>query len=360
LIGQKGRSPACRTSIVADLDLLTSGLHANFCESTALRSWKIGLSVVAMAAMVIGVAVWLSYPKTSRRFDTSSNGLWISHRWYTGHEVRTDEVVAEIEISQLVARLRRAGIRYVYVHVGPLQQEGSIEDSASTFFMALRGAYPEGVFLAWLGARLEKVRLGEPSWRRAVVEQIVRLREEEFDGVHFNLEPLRDGHPGYLELLSEVRERFGPEWIISQATPRSAPFGVAVGPLQRSFWSGGFYRATMDIADQTVLMAYDARLFPAFAYVAFVRDQTRRLVEWACNAHDHEVLIGIPSYAETSAHSDPEIENITNATQGVRAALESLPGAAECFRGVAIYSDWVTDADEWRQFDRGWRHGNAH
>jgi hypothetical protein len=309
--------------------------------------------------MVLGVVVWLSYPKTSRRFDTSSNGLWISHRWYTGNEVRTEEIVPEIEISQLVTRLRNAGIRYVYVHVGPLQQDGSIEDSASAFFMALRGAYPEGVFLAWLGARLDKVRLAEASWRSAVVAQIERLVEEEFDGVHFNLEPLRDAHPGYLELLSGVRERFGPEWIISQATPRSAPFGAAVGPLRRSFWSGGFYRATMEFADQTVLMAYDTGLFPAFAYVAFVGNQTRRLVEWACNTPHHEVLIGIPSYAETSAHADPEIENIPNATQGVRAALESLPGASKCFRGVAIYSDWVTDTNEWRQFAEGWRHGNT-
>jgi hypothetical protein len=312
-----------------------------------------------MAGVLLGVVNWLSYPKTSRSFDTSSNGLWVSHRWYTGHEVRTNAVVAESEIGQFVARLRGAGIRYVYVHVGPLRHDGSIEDSASTFFTTLRDAYPDGIFLAWLGARLEKVRLAEPSWRSAVVAQIDRLVDEKFDGVHFNLEPLRDGHPGYLELLSEVRARFGPDWIISQATPRSAPFGLSVGPLRRGFWSGGFYRATMDIADQTVLMAYDTGLFPSLTYVAFVGDQTRRLVEWACNANHHEVLIGIPSYAETSPHSDPKIENIPNAIQGVRSALESLPGASACFRGVAIYSNWVTDAEEWQQFDQGWRHGNS-
>jgi spore germination protein YaaH len=192
------------------------------------------------------------------------------------------------------------------------------------------------------------------------VAQIERLAEERFDGVHFNLEPLRDGQRGYLELLSEVRNHFGQEWTISQATPRSAPFGVSVGFLRRSFWSGGFYRATMDIADQTVLMAYETKLFPPLSYVAFVGDQTRRLVEWACRAERHEVLIGIPSYADTSPHSDPAIENISNAALGVRSALESLPGASECFRGVAIYADWVTDSDEWREFDQSWRRGTAH
>ena len=156
----------------------------------------------------------------------------------------------------------------LYVHAGPLLDDGSIEDSADPLFAALRSAYPEGVFLAWLGARIEKVRLGEDEWRRAVVGVVERLAEEGFDGVHFNLEPIRDGHPGYLELLSQVRASMGDAWTISQATPRSAPFGISVGPLRKNFWSGAFYRATMDIADQTVLMAYDTNLPLRVAYAA--------------------------------------------------------------------------------------------
>ncbi len=321
-----------------------------------MRSWKIWISVLA-AASIVPIAVALqSYPRSELSFDTGSNGLWIGHRWYTGREVRTGDRVPEIELGRLVARLRDSGIRYIFVHTGPLLADGSIEDSADPLFSALNNAYPEGVFLAWLGARLENVRLGERNWRQAVVVTIQRLAEEGFDGVHFNLEPLRDGHPGYLELLAEVRAHFGDDWIISQATPRSALFGLAVGPLRRNFWSGGFYRATMDIADQTVLMAYDTRLPLDLAYVAFVRDQTRRLLVWACAARRHEVLIGVPSYHDVPEYSDPEIENVGNAALGVRSALESLSGTAACFRGVSVYAYWVTDDDEWQQFDEVWRH----
>ncbi len=322
-------------------------------------TWKICTLALLAMGIALFVAVVHVYPQSQRSFDSTTNGVWVGHRWYTGHEVRSGDPVAESEIETLVSRLRGSGIRYVYVHAGPLRADGSVADSADPFFSKLRRAYPEGVFLAWLGARVEKIELEEETWRSAVATVIERLPAEGFDGVHFNLEPIRDGHPGYLELLSEVRARMGDGWMISQATPRSAPFGISVGVLRRNFWSGSFYRATMDIADQTVLMAYDRNLPLRIAYVGFVRGQTRRLVDWSCAAQKHEVLIGIPAYHDVPEYSDPSVENIENATLGVRSALESFSNRPECFRGVSIYANWVTDADEWRQFEHTWRRPHA-
>jgi len=320
------------------------------------KTRKILILALLATAIALVVAIVHVYPKSQHSFDSATNGIWVGHRWYTGREVRSGDRVPESEIESLVSRLRRSGIRYVYVHAGPLLADGSIADSADPFFSELRRTYPEGVFLAWLGARVEKVRLDEEEWRSAVASVVERLPGEGFDGVHFNLEPIRDGHPGYLELLSQVRANMGDAWTISQATPRSAPFGISVGPLRKNFWSGAFYRATMDIADQTVLMAYDTNLPLRIAYVAFVRNQTRRLVSWSCAALKHEVLIGVPSYHDVPEYSDPSVENINNATLGVRSALESFPNKPKCFRGVSIYANWVTDADEWRQLEQGWQH----
>lgn len=311
------------------------------------------LAVAVLLAAAATVAT-RTYPRTDRRFDTATNGLWVGHRWYTGREVRTGDRVPAVDVDRLVARLRASGIRFVYVHVGPIRADGSIDDSADALFDALRASYPEGQFLAWIGARVENVHLGREEWRQAAITQIRVLQAEGFDGVHFDFEPLRDGHAGYLELLAETRDALGPEWIISQATPRAALLGLSLGPLQRSFWSAGYYRATMEFADQTVLMAYDTNLPIDLAYVAFVRDQTRSLVRWACSAVEHEVLIGIPSYQDAPEYSDPHVENVTNALLGVRSALETFEDRPECFRGVAVYANWVTDEQEWSELDRVW------
>jgi hypothetical protein len=129
---------------------------------------------------------------------------------------------------------------------------------------------------------------------------------------------------------------------------------MTVAGIGRSFWSGGFYRATMDIADQTVVMAYNANLRFEAVYTAFVRDQTHRLAQWACAARSHQLLIGIPAFRD--AHDDPtsRVENIRSASLGVRSALESFPTRPHCFGGVSVYANWVTDDAEWFDFERYW------
>lgn len=320
------------------------------------RNWKIWTLLLIAALSVSTALAWLHQPVGSASFDTGANGLWIGHKWYTGREVRTDERVPPEAIGPLVERLRAANVRYVFVHVGPARPEGDIEDSAAPLFAQLRQAYPEGVFLAWLGARLDRISLDQAAWRSNIATHNEKLRAEGFDGVHFNLEPLRDAEPGYLELLAVVRARMGDEWIISQATPRSALIGVPIAGFDRSSWSAGFYRATLDLANQTVLMAYDTNLRFEPLYVAFVRDQTRRLTRMACAARSHELLIGIPAYQDAADDSISQVENIRNASRGVRAALESFPTRPRCFGGVSVYANWVTNDAEWSDFERHWLH----
>ena len=106
-------------------------------------------------------------------------------------------------------------------------------------------------------------------------------------------------------------------------------------------------------------MAYDSHLSFSRAYVEFVRWQAGNLLDWACSVPDHELLIGIPSYEDVPIYSDPEVENLRTASFGVRSALEKRAEHSACFRGVAVYANWVTDAHEWRQFERFWAAGEA-
>jgi len=297
---------------------------------------------------------WDPYPRTARSFDAQNNGLWLGHKWYTGRSVRTDEPVSRADLHVLTRTLERNGVRYAFVHVGPVTADGGLDDEPGEMLSQLHDAVPEVMLLAWLGARVEKVDLHDAAWRRAVIASLHRLHDQGFDGVHFDLEPMRDHEPGYLELLEAVRAEFGTSFFLSQATPRSAPFGLSLGPLKRSFWSGAYYRKVMERADQTVLMAYDTRLTFARGYVEFVRHQSRLLIDWAREIPNHQLLIGVPSYEDVPLYSDPNIENLRTAALGVRAALESYDETPACFRGVAVYANWVTDEDEWRDFHRYW------
>jgi hypothetical protein len=320
-----------------------------------VRDIRVVLPVAAalLVAFVL-LLVWDPYPTGNRSFDRSRNGLWLGHKWYTGHGVRDGAPVTRADLDTLTRDLARHGIRYAYIHAGPLRADGGIDDEAGEMLAALLAATPDVVALAWLGTRVDKMTLDDAAFRAGTLATLHALRDQGFAGVHFDLEPLRDAHPGYLELLREVRREMGPQFRISQATPRAAPFGLALGPLRRSFWSGDFYRETMAHTDQTVLMAYDSTLTFPKAYVEFVRYQTGLLVDWACAQPGHELLIGIPSYEDVPLYSDPLIENLRTAAQGVRAALERLPEPPDCFSGVAIYANWVTDEEEWATYQHHW------
>ncbi|MDE0885925.1 MAG: hypothetical protein OSB70_10365 [Myxococcota bacterium] len=288
------------------------------------------------------------------RFDRGTNGIWLGHRWYTGKGVRTGDPVSLVELKELRLNLEKHGITDLFIHVGPALPSGELEDSAGDLFRSLRGVFSEARIFAWVGARVENIPLDSTLFRQELIRSIRGLRSAGFDGVHFDFEPMVDYEPGYLELLTEVRDQFGEGFLISQATPRASFMGLFPGPLRRSYWSQGFYTETMQRSNQTVLMAYDSGLDFITPYIAFVRHQTGLLVDWGCSIPNHEILIGVPAYEDVPLYSNPLVENLRTASLGVRSAIEANREKANCLVGVSIYSNWVTDEDEWGDFRSYW------
>jgi hypothetical protein len=318
-----------------------------------LKAMAVAFLAGTLASIVFWV-VWEPRPETEERFDLGENGLWIGHKWFTGVTVRDEVPVTDEELEILAATVQAHGIRYLYHHVGPVLADGSIEDTPSDLPGRLMAATPDSFHLAWLGGLTTKLDLAEPPWVAGFLATAQRMVELGYDGVHLDFEPLNDDHPGYVDLLAALRDQLGADVMISHATRRSAPFGISIGPMDRYCWSAGFYRKTMALADQTVLMAYDTGLDKTEYYLAFIGHQTRLLVRWAADYPGHQVLIGIPSYEEGSPASDPRVENLANGALGVRRALEKEGTGNGAFTGVSIYANWVTDEGEWSDFRRHW------
>lgn len=52
-------------------------------------------------------------------FNKKRNGIWMAYRWF-------DKYHSGEELGRLGKRLKEYDIRYIYLHVGPLNQDGSI------------------------------------------------------------------------------------------------------------------------------------------------------------------------------------------------------------------------------------------
>jgi hypothetical protein len=316
--------------------------------------WTLTIVVALCASSALAWLLWQPSPRSSQKFDRGLNGLWVGHQWYTGKRVRTGAILGPAERQALVSLLKRRGLKWVFVHAGPINEDGTITDAPSPFAATLRRDTPQIEWIPWIGGDVRKLRLHDSTWRKQLVETVSKLKDAGYRGVHLDLEPVADEQPGYLALFDELRARLGREFLLSHATHRAGPFGVAAGPMGKWFWSEAFYKATMARTDQTVLMAYDTTINVKKSYIGFVRHQTSLLLDWACAASPHRVLIGIPSYEDVPRLSNPKVENIENAALGVRAALEEKPARLDCFEGVAVYAEWVTSEDEWQAYEKNW------
>lgn len=261
---------------------------------------------------------WDPSPGTDAFFDRGRNGLWLGEKWYSG------ESVVHEEADALIALLRQNSIRYAYVRSGTIENTGSLERTPGRLFFHLKDSAPDIVFLPWISGDGEQLPIEDPTWRLRVVQAIKSLNSSGVDGIHLNLEPIRDGHAAYIALLAEIRNALPGEFLVSQATRRVAPMGIEGVAAMGPFWSRRFYETAMEHSDQTVLMAYNTALPFSKLYCAYTAHQTKLLLNWASAFDGHAVIIGIPSYEGVFPLSNPRVENVPNASSGVRAALEEV------------------------------------
>jgi len=296
---------------------------------------------------------WDPGPVSEASFDVGSNGLWISGKWYTGFSSDLRTPVTSDDISSLIATFRKNHICYAYVRAGRIKETGEIEYMPGSVFFELQDRAPDVFFLPWISGEGDKLDLHIPRWRDRLVQSIGRLYSRGVQGIHLNIEPIRDNEVGYVELLKEIRARFEGDFLVSHATRRVAPMGSL--PFMKSCsWSREFYQSTMNHSDQTVLMGYNTALQSSKLYCAYMSHQTTLLLSWALAIDGHGVIIGIPAYEHVPFLSNPGVENVLHAVSGVRAALEEFPSSPACFQGVSIYANWSVSPDEWIQYQTHW------
>jgi hypothetical protein len=318
--------------------------------------------IIRMVSLLVGISIlsviiywlWNPGPSSMISFDKKTNGIWAGHQWFTGKKVQSGDTVTVSERDKFIEQLRLYGIRTVFVHAGPICHDGSIADLPTPFFFKLQKAAPEIQFLPWIGGDVKRYNLKSPQWRAALTSTIWKLQCQGIKGIHLDIEPLASFHPGYLELLKELRTALEKDFYISHATKRVAPVELPFWPITKYFWTKAFYTSCMKYTDQTVLMGYDTCIKLKKVYKASIAMQTKKLLECSAEYPSHTFLIGIPSYDDNPGLHDPTVENVYTAVSGVRAALENARSTSVNFEGVALYAHWTTNPEEWRWFEVYW------
>jgi hypothetical protein len=324
------------------------------------RSATILLALIGIAALLVAtswVALWAEYshtPSPSAR-GTSHDAEWLGHAWVDGRKSQSD-------VDTLVAHLRTTGIRDLFVHTGPFNDDGTLDPGlrpkAAWFTSAIHEALPEVRIQAWLGAHpiRGQMNLGLESTHANLLAAAAQVLDDGFDGIHYDFEPIADGDPDLLAVLrmthALTQQRHA---ILSVSAIHNEPWRgmaacLAALPAWLALWSGHYLHEVALEVDQVAVMTYDTTLPTQATYGGYVR----RATEAALDAVPAEValFIGIPAYHDENPHHHRRAETVAAALRGVRLALGDRPPHRDF--GVAIYVDFTATAGDWADYQDGW------
>jgi hypothetical protein len=302
------------------------------------KRWLAALVLLGLIYLVVSLIDLYRGPLRHRPLQVGHNAVWLAHRFF---DDRDRNKVSGLELRELAGRVKEHNLEYLFVHVGPLDSQGAIPSYRSEHFQRVKSQVPGTRWLAWVGGlnadfegrAQDTVDLTLPETRTGIARTVRELYAAGFDGIHYDIEPVRDGDRSFLALLDETPR----DGILSVATPHMRPPGAWPVPPFERMWTAGYYGEVSRRCDQVVYMGYDSAQPSAEAYARWMRWQVLSLK--AC-LESQELLIGVPTYDEESTLvHNPQAETLAAALWGISSA-----GPVD---GVALYAHWTTTPSEW-------------
>ncbi|MFG3052791.1 hypothetical protein ACGFZP_17780 [Kitasatospora sp. NPDC048239] len=286
------------------------------------------------------------------------DAVWLGHAWVDGRK-------GDADITALAARLAGTGIHDLYVHTGPLEHDGSLPETvhprARWFTDAVHRALPGIRVQSWLGDEVKPEKdaldLEDAATRDRVTASARSVLDLGFDGVHFDMEPIRPGSAGWLALLDQVRE---------VTSARGAPLSVAapqIDPLpglhsagilltdHGKWWDQAYFAETARRVDQIAVMTYDSSMPTASLYGGYNALQTELALE--ATPKNVDLLMGLPFYWEDKWGHWGAAETVDAAIRGIRLGLGRQDLQRRNF-GVGLYVDFAATEENWADYRSGW------
>lgn len=283
------------------------------------------------------------------------NAIWIKHSWVTSYNPHS--------IKELVKSLTVHDVKYVFVHVGPIEEDGGISEDryyrAKDFLNYASKLNPDLVWMAWMGQIRSKIDLDNPAIRQNIILKASEMIEIGFNGVHIDIEPVGEDDLAFIKLLEQLHQNFSSEKVISVALEELLPRPILMFLPFSAKNSKAFFLNVAKYSDQIVIMTYDTKIQNPWFYSWFVEQQVIFLTQIL---EENELLFGIPTYSydtpedrKLHPHFYPEAENMKTGLSGIISGLRNIRSNPLSFTGVAIYANWETDTQEWEIYDKLWK-----
>lgn len=321
----------------------------------------LGLTATVLALIAVcPIALWVE--NTGEPAVTAHtrgrDALWLGHAWVDGRKSQTD-------VAALAKQLSDGNIRDLFVHTGPLSDDGSLgrelSPRASWFVAAMHRTLPGVQVQSWLGDMVapayDALHMADRATRDRVAASVTQMLDLGFDGVHFDLEPVRSGSPDYLTLLDRTRPITASRHaVLSVSTPQLEPLPGAhhVGAIltgNGKYWSQTYFAEVASKVDQLAVMSYDTWMPTRSLYSGYVARQTTMALE--VTPPQVDLLMGVPAFRADGIGHHATAETVAAAVRGIRLGLSRAAPDRRQF-GAALYVDFAATANDWSDYRRDW------
>jgi hypothetical protein len=318
-----------------------------------------------------------SYPLHAQGLDShfrgQENAVWAGSIFLRGFDPTTHERLTNEKGIAFADRLKRNGVRYVYVFAGPYQKDGHLpeyafSEQARSTIALLKGTYPSLKILPWIGGIEDKtVHLEKAAWLETSVREAARLMASiPFDGVHIDFEyvlfpeksasttPIDQYDSAWVKFHEKLRDRL-PKAFISTVVVSSAP---GTRPWKHKHEMRDLLEISRK-ADQVAFMYYETHLREAALYRENMRLQLRQISQMKKDLASRapEYLFGIGTFKSEKAlksYRDMRFENVSTTLRTLSELLDELSPSERLIDGLAIYGEWTTTKADWAQIRKLW------
>lgn len=325
-----------------------------------LKVWLIALAMV-VALPLLGYGLWSPGEQVKDgRHDRGTNGIWMSHRWLgddawftdNNRQALRDQYRDPQYIASTLQGLADRGITDLFPHLAPTNTRGElpgVDHAQLTRFLDQAEQNKQRV-IPWIGGVFERhCHPASPTWRATFIASINELfdKHPRLAGVQLNIEPWPSGDEDCLRLLEELKQALPDHALLSVA---AYPPPTRWQPSPEVHWDQAYFKAVAKRSDHLAVMMYDTSIPIGKPYTALMDRWTQDILSWSQGT---PVLLGLPCYEDADVdYHNPKVENLTNALSGIHAGLIKS-GAPAHYQGIALYSLWTIDEQEWQTLEQG-------
>lgn len=327
------------------------------------KGWRVAFPGAALALLVLlARALWSpGLEIRDGRHDLGRNAMWLQHGWIGADSWFSDNdrewkkplFRSDAKVRELAKLCAQNNIRDLYPHLCPTQSDGSIMAVDDAQLERFLRNLPNNRVLPWIGGPLDSDVTPDIDARkkRFIASAVALLKKHpRLAGVHLNVEPWPSGRADLLQFLEELKAALPPQKILSVA---AYPPPSRLHPFPEIHWDEAYFKEVAQRCDQMVVMMYDTSLRDPKMFQWLYSQWTKGVLRWT-NGQKTEILFGLATYDDAdSGYHHPRVENLDTSLRGLHRGLSSLKPLPPNYAGAAIYSEWETDAAEWKTWRQG-------